>query len=239
MLRVGHAVATVLEQMRAAIRPGMTTAALDEVGAAAAKRLGARSAPHLTYGFPGFTCISVNDEIVHGIPGSRALAPGDVVKMDVTLDMDGYIADAARTVLLPPVARLATTLRASAIAALRRAVAAARAGEYVSAIGREVEAQAMRDGFSVLRELCGHGVGRRIHEEPDVPNYEDRLSRRTLTEGLVIAVEPMFSARPTSAVEGRDGWTIRTSNGCLAVHEEHTIVVTSGGPRVLTQLPAG
>src|SRR5688572_29453173 len=146
MQRAGRAVARVLDAMRAAIRPGMTTAALDAVGAAAARRLSARSAPAMAYGFPGFTCISVNEEIVHGVPGIRVLAPGDVVKIDVTLDVDGYIADAARTVLLPPVSPLAARMRASAQAALRRGLDAARAGAQISAIGREIERQARRDG---------------------------------------------------------------------------------------------
>ncbi len=231
---VGRIVALVLAEMVAAAAQGITTAALDAIGGAAMKRLGARSAPQAAYGFPGFTCISVNDEIVHGVPRSRRLSTGDVLKIDVTAEAGGYVADAARTVIVGRGSALASRLRQSTIAALRAALTAARAGEPVSAIGRAVERQARTDGFAVVRELCGHGVGRSIHEEPEVPNYENRWQRDLLTDGLVIAVEPMLTTSPARAVEMRDGWTIRTSNGALAAHEEHTIVIRRGEPLVLT-----
>jgi methionyl aminopeptidase len=233
MKRVGQTVAAVLSAMRSRIREGMTTAELDEIGGAAMKRRGARSAPQLTYGFPGYTCISVNDEIVHGVPGRRQLRNGDLVKIDVTAEQDGYIADAARTVIVGVPASIALRLQRSAALALRAALAVARTGERVSVIGRAVEAQARQDGFAVVRELCGHGVGRRIHEAPDVPNYET-TSTAMLTEGLVIAVEPMLSLARCVPKQLSDGWTITTGNGALAVHEEHTIVVRAGAPLILT-----
>jgi methionyl aminopeptidase len=231
---VGRMVALILAEMQSAAVPGITTAALDAIGGAAMKRLGARSAPQVTYRFPGFTCISVNDEIVHGVPGPRRLSTGDIVKIDVTAEAGGYVADAARTVIIGRGSALASRLRHSAIAALRAALSAARAGEPVSAIGRAVELQARSSGFAVVRELCGHGVGRAIHEDPQIPNYENRWQRDVLTEGLVIAVEPMLTAVAARAVQMRDGWTIRTSNGALAAHEEHTIVIRRDGPLVLT-----
>lgn len=231
---VGRIVALILAEMRSAAVPGITTGALDAIGGAAMKRLGARSAPQATYGFPGFTCISVNDEIVHGVPGSRRLSSGDVVKIDVTAEAGGYVADAARTVIIGQGSPLASRLRQSTIAALGAALKTARAGAPVSVIGRAVERQARADGFAVVRELCGHGVGRAIHEEPEVPNYENRWQRDVLTDGLVIAVEPMLTASPARAVEMADGWTISTSNGALAAHEEHTIVIRHGEPLVLT-----
>jgi methionyl aminopeptidase len=232
--QVGRVVALTIAEMQTAARIGMTTAELDAVAASTFKRFSARSAPQLTYGFPGVTCISINDEIVHGIPGPRRLEPGDVLKVDVTAEMDGYIADAATTILLPPIRLNATRLKQAASAALRAAFSVARTGERVSVIGRAVEFEARRCGFSVVRELCGHGVGRKIHEQPSVPNYEDQFSRDTLTEGLVIAVEPMLMESPSTAVEAEDGWTIRTRNGCLAVHEEHTIVIRNGAPLIVT-----
>lgn len=231
---VGRAVGVILAEMQAAVRPGMTTAALDAIGAAAMTRLGVRSAPQAAYGFPGFTCISVNEEIVHGVPGPRRLAPGDVVKIDVTAEAAGYVADAARTVIVGIGSPLAMRLRQSARTALEAALVAARAGQRVSAIGRAVERQAARDGFAVVRELCGHGVGRAIHEDPQVPNYEDPRQQDLLTEGLVIAVEPMLTTKRAKARQLRDGWTIATSNGALAVHEEHTIVIQQGAPLILT-----
>jgi methionyl aminopeptidase len=234
MQHVGRVVARILQEMEAAVRPGISTAELDGIGAAAMKRLGVRSAPQQTYGFPGFTCISVNDEIVHGVPGPRRLRDGDVVKIDVTAEAAGYIADAARTVIVGPASSLALRLRAAAVAALRAGLRAARAGEPVSAIGRTVDARARQDGFAVVRELCGHGVGRAIHEEPQVPNYENPFQRDVLSRGLVIAVEPMLTARPARAIQAADGWTIRTHNGAMAVHEEHTIVIGESTPLVLT-----
>jgi methionyl aminopeptidase len=230
MQRIGSTVAFILQEMCAAVRVGMSTAELDQVGAAAMKRHGARSAPQMTYGFPGFTCISVNEEIVHGIPGPRRLNGGDVVKIDVTAEQDGYVADAARTVILKPRSHMASRLHSSAKAALHVAMSVARAGARVSVIGRAVHEQAKRDGFAVIRELSGHGVGRAIHEDPQVPNYEDRFSRDMLTEGLVIAVEPMFASDPARAVQMADGWTIRTNNGSLAVHEENTIIIRRDAP---------
>jgi methionyl aminopeptidase len=232
--RVGRAVARILQEMEATVRPGLSTAQLDALGAAAMRRLGVRSAPRQTYGFPGFTCISVNDEIVHGVPGPRRLRFGDVVKIDVTVEAAGYVADAARTVIVGPASPKAVRLHASAVAALRAALAVARAGELVSIIGRAVEARAHADGFAVVRELCGHGVGRTIHEKPQVPNYENRFQRDVLTRGLVIAIEPMLAARPARAIEDADGWTIRTHNGAIAVHEEHTVIIGDGAPMVVT-----
>jgi methionyl aminopeptidase len=234
MQRVGSLVADTLARMRAAVRPGVTTAALDAVGERHARAAGARSAPQITYDFPGFTCISVNDEIVHGIPGPRALEQGDVVKLDVTLELDGYMADSAVTVLVPPVSVEARRLQRAARLALNRALDAARAGRPLRAIGAAVEAAARAEGAAPLRELSGHGIGRRLHEEPSVPNWPDPRAARVLHEGLVLAVEPMLSASACRVVEMRDGWTLRTSNGSIAVHQEHTIMVRRGAPLVLT-----
>ena len=234
MQRAGHAVAVTVAEMCAAARAGITTADLDALAARTLARLGAQSAPKLVYQFPGHTCISVNEEIVHGIPGARVLQPGDVLKLDVTAECDGYIADAATTVLLAPVDPVALRMKQCALEALAAGLEAARSGRLVSDIGRAVSACTHAAGFAVVRELCGHGVGRKIHEPPEVPNYPDRFSRQRLSDGLVIAVEPMLSATRSRALETGDGWTIRTKNRSLAVHEEHTIVVTDGAPLILT-----
>jgi methionyl aminopeptidase len=234
MRRVGRVVAVTIKEMKAAVRVGMSTAELDAVAASCLRRHGARSAPQLAYRFPGWTCISVNDEIVHGVPGSRRLAPGDVLKVDVTAELGGYIADAATTILLPPVSPVHARLKRTACAALRAALSVARPSQPVSVIGKAVESEVRRAGFAIVRELCGHGVGRKIHEDPQVPNYEDRSSREMLTHGLVIAVEPMLTPLPSRAMQDGDGWTIRTADRCVAVHEEHTIVVRDGAALVLT-----
>jgi len=232
--RVGALVARALREMEHRARPGLTTGQLDALGAAFLRRHGARSAPQLSYGFPGFTCISVNEQIVHGVPGARVLAPGDVVKIDVTAELDGFVADAAITVTLPPVSAEARRLRKCAQRAFAKAMAVARAGTPIREIGRAVEDEVERFDFSVVREMCGHGVGRTIHEQPSVPNFYSLLTRGTLTNGMVIAVEPIISARAARVVEEPDGWTLRTHNGSLAAHYEHTIVIRDGEPLVMT-----
>jgi methionyl aminopeptidase len=234
MRRVGQVVARTLAHMRAQVRPGVTTAELDAAAARFARGVGARSAPQLTYGFPGFTCISVNEEIVHGIPGPRALAPGDVVKLDVTLELDGYMADSAVTVLVPPVRPEVQRLQRAARVAFNRGLDAARAGRSLREVGQAVEAAARREGTVVLRELAGHGIGRRLHEAPSVPNWADPRASVVLREGLVLALEPMLASEAARVVEEPDGWTLRTHNRVLAVHHEHTIVVRRGAPLVLT-----
>ena len=232
--RVGALVAQALREMERAACPGVTTGELDAIGAAFLRRHGARSAPQLSYDFPGFTCISVNDQIVHGVPGSRVLAPGDVVKLDVTAELDGFVADAAITVTLAPVSAEARRLRKCAQRAFAKAMEVVRAGTPIREIGRAVEAEVARCDFAVVREMCGHGVGRTIHEQPSVPNFYSVLTRGTLTDGMVIAVEPIISARACRVVEEPDGWTLRTHNGSLAAHYEHTIVVRKGAPLVVT-----
>src|SRR5262249_28405356 len=158
-------------EMEGATQLGITTAQLDAVGERFLRREGARSAPQLSYAFPGFTCISVNEQIVHGVPSDRVLKPGDVVKIDVTAELDGFVADAAITVTLPPVSAEAKRLRRCAQRAFAKAMEVVRAGEQIREIGRAVEAEVNRNDFAVVREMCGHGVGRAIHEHPSVPNF--------------------------------------------------------------------
>jgi methionyl aminopeptidase len=219
-------------------RPGLSTAQLDDVGAAFLRRGGARSAPQLSYDFPGFSCISVNEQIVHGVPGPRLLAAGDVVKIDVTAELDGFVADAAITVTLAPVSAEARRLRKCTRRAFAKAMAVARAGTPIREIGRAVQEEVERNKFAVVKEMCGHGVGRSIHEAPSVPNYFSMMTHGVLKEGMVLAVEPIISAKPARVVEEPDGWTLRTHNGSLAAHYEHTIVIRAGEPLLVTRLPA-
>jgi len=234
MRAVGKLVAGALREMRDALAPRMTTEQLDDIGARYLRRHGARSAPQLTYDFPGFNCISVNDGIVHGVPNDRPLAAGDVVKIDVTAELDGYIADAAVTAVIPPAAPRALRLAYAAEVAFDRAFRIAKSGTRISALGREVEAEVKRCGFAVVHDMCGHGVGRGLHEQPTVPNFYSPLTPGTLSDGLVIALEPIICETPTSVYEDEDGWTIRTENGCLAAHFEHTIVIHDGRAEILT-----
>lgn len=234
MRAVGKIVGQAIVEMRAALEPGMTTEQLDDIGAKFLRRRGARSAPQLTYAFPGFNCISVNDEVVHGVPGQRRLNPGDVVKIDVTAELDGFIADSACTAIIPPTTPKANNLVRCAQSAFKRGLKVAAAGVRISELGRVVEAEVQRWGHSVIRDMCGHGVGRALHESPTVPNFFSPFTPGKLTDGMVIALEPIIAERPSTVYEDNDGWTIRTTNGCLAAHYEHTIVVRSGRAEILT-----
>ncbi len=231
---VGRIVRRTLAALERHAKPGVTTAELDRVAAEIFARHGARSAPAIVYGFPGTVLISVNDEVVHGVPGPRRLARGDLVKLDVTAEKDGYVADAARTVVLERGSHVAHRLRACVRAAFARGLDAARAGQRVTAIGRAVEAEVRRRGFSVIRELAGHGVGRTIHEDPTVPNFDDPRQRGLLEEGLVLTIEPIISCGTGHAFQDDDGWTVRTRDGSLAAHHEHTVVITRDRPVLLT-----
>jgi methionyl aminopeptidase len=234
MRAAGHAVALTLQAMREAVRPGVTTKQLDQVAERQLRALGARSAPSLVYDFPGWTCISVNDEAVHGIPGDRVLLAGDLVTLDVTAELDGFMADAAITVPVAEVDDESARLCACAADALQRGIAAARAGSPVSEIGRAVEAEVERQGFRVLRELTGHGIGRTIHEPPTVHNHEAPGQTAVLDEGAVITIEPIISTTTRSARMLADGWTVATADGSRAAHAEHTIAVFHDGAVVLT-----
>jgi methionyl aminopeptidase len=224
----------VLEAMKQQVRPGISTAELDAIGNRVMQEHQARSAPALVYGFPGGSCISVNDEVVHGIPSERVLADGDLVKLDVTIEKDGFMADTAATVAVGAVSTERSQLLECAERAFAKAMLVARAGFRVFEIGRAVEREVRRSGFSVVRPLCGHGIGRTIHEEPQVPNFLDLRARSILTEGLVITVEPIISAGDGEEFLADDGWTVRTVDKSPAAHYEHTLVITRGRPIVLT-----
>ena len=232
--RVAKVVRLTLDALAAQVKPGVTTGELDAIARSLLARHGARSAPAMVYGFPRTVLISVNDEIVHGIPSDRRIAAGDIVKLDVTVEKDGYIADAARSVVVAPASGTAHRLAACAEAAFDAGLAVARAGVRVNEIGRAVEREVRRQGFSVVLGLSGHGVGRSIHEEPSVPNQFDPFQRDVLSEGLVLTIEPMISAGSAHAVQDADGWTLRTRDGSLSAHHEHTLVITRGAPIVLT-----
>src|SRR4029453_1867934 len=192
--------------------------------------------PRHVYGFPGASCISVNDEVVHGVPGRRVLGPGDVLKIDVTADLEGFVADAARTVVIGPSDPGKDRLVECAPSAFRPPPPPAPAGPPINSLGAAVERETRRHGFNVIRELAGHGVGRAIHEPPDIPNYHDRSLGGRLTEVLVVAIEPIIAAGTGGALLCEDGWTIRTADRSLAVHHEETVMITRGRPIVFTAI---
>ena len=232
----GMIVGKALRAMAAEVRAGVTTAELCEIGSRVLAAHGARSSPPMVYGFPGDVCISVNDEVVHGIPGDRVIQPGDLVKLDLTAEKDGYQTDSDVSVAVLP-AKQDTTARELAHCAeraFRQALGAARIGNRTKDIGRAVEREVRRRGFYVVRELGGHGIGRTIHEPPPVPNYPDFSAQHKLTEGLVITIEPIIAAGTGNVSLDRDGWTYRTADGSLSAHYEHTIVITRGEPVLLT-----
>ncbi|SRR5712691_6918577 len=231
---IGRVIRKALDIMAAAVRPGITTVELDRIGARILADHGAESAPPKVYGFPGAVCISVNDEAVHGIPGERALLPGDLVKLDLVAERDGFFADAAVTVGVGAVDRAAQGIVRCAERAFRQGAKVARAGYRVDDIGRAVEREVRQWGFRVMPELGGHGVGRSIHEPPSVPNHPDPHCRERLTEGLVITIEPIIAAGTGRGVLQPDGWTVRTADGSLSAHYEHTLVITKEAPIVLT-----
>jgi methionyl aminopeptidase len=230
----GRVVRQTLEAMRRAVRPGVSTGELDAIARTVLARHGARSAPQLVYKFPGFACISVNDEVVHGIPGERVLAEGDLVKLDVTAEKNGFMADGACTVAVGKGSRRALDLVRCAQTAFHEAMKVARVGYRACDVGRVIDKAARREGFAAIRDLSGHGIGRTIHESPTVPNYYDPGCREPLCEGMVVAIEPMVSTGSARTVLDKDGWTVRTRDGSLAAHYEHTVVITRGRPIFLT-----
>lgn len=233
--RIGAVVANVRDSMLAEVRPGVSTAELDEVGRDLLRKHGARSAPNLAYGFPGATCISVNDELAHGIPkANKVLRDGDLINIDVSAELDGYWADTGASAPVGVVSRRLSQLLWATRTAQAEAMQEARAGRPLNVIGRTVERRAKRHGFQVVRTLGGHGVGRHIHEDPHVANFFDRRAKEPLWEGLVLTIEPFFTLGATDFVEDEDGWTLRTPDGSVGAQFEHTFVVTKGAPLVLT-----
>lgn len=231
---IGQIVHSTLDRMGRAVAPGISTAELDEIARKWLHSHGAEPSPAKVYGFPGTACISVNEDAIHGIPGPRKLREGDLVKLDVTAEKNGFVADAAITVGVGKVSQRAADLGLCAEAAFVEGAKSARAGLRVCDIGRAVEHEVRRRGFSVMKSLCGHGLGRTIHEEPCVPNYFDNRYKRKLTEGLVLTIEPIISAGSGREQLQDDGWTVATADRSLSAHFEHTLVITSGSPILLT-----
>ena len=232
---VGRVCAEILRKMMSAARAGMTTGELDEFGRALLEAEGARSAPQVTYNFPGATCISVSPVIAHGIPGDHVLREGELIHIDVSAELDGYYADTGASLVVSKRDRKLEKLLEATQSALKKALGAARAGSPLSGIGRTVHNEAQRRGFNIIHELTGHGIGRSLHESPrEILNFHNPNDRRLLNEGLVLAIEPFLTTGLGRVVEEKDGWALRTMDGAVAAQFEHTIVVTKNEPIILT-----
>lgn len=236
ILRTGRIVSSVLKRMLEHIEPGMTTAELDDFGRELLEQQGAQSAPQAMYDFPGATCISINEQAAHGIPGERVIQPNDVVNVDVSAVFDGYYADTGGTTVVPPGSALKRRLCHATQSALAAALNEVRDGVPINRIGRAVQKVARQHNFRIIRNLAGHGVGRSLHEEPEsIAGFYDPRDLRVLREGQVLAIEPFLSTRSTWVEESEDGWTLVGEPGNLSAQFEHTVIVTRGKPIIATR----
>ena len=239
MRRAGQVVAQILEELAKGVKPGMTTGEIDQIAESRCRDLGAVPAFKGYHGFPSTVCISVNDEVVHGIPSpKRVLKAGDIVGLDFGVVVDGWYGDSARTVPVGEVSDLARKLMDVTREGLMRGIAQCRPGNRVFDIGHAVQNYVESFGFSVVREFVGHGIGRALHEDPQVPNYGPKGKGLVLKEGMVLAIEPMVNAGAHTVKVMSDGWTAVTTDRSLSAHFEHTVAITKQGPDILTLLGA-
>jgi methionyl aminopeptidase len=232
----GRFVARTLKAMGEALEPGITTRELDALGRTILETEGARPAPELTYGFPGATCISVGPDVAHGVPDDRPIAPGDLVNIDVSAELDGFFGDTGASFAVPPVSRRVERLCRDGRRALWTGIRAVRPGASLGEPGRQIEAFARRNGYSLVTNLASHGVGGALHEDPtEIPTWHEPRERRRITEGLVFTLEPFLSLGADWVEDANDdGWTLRPPGGEPTVQYEHTLVATRNGPVVVT-----
>jgi methionyl aminopeptidase len=233
---IGRIVARTLEAMAAALRPGITTAELDAIGARLLAEAGARSAPQVSYDFPGATCISVNEEVAHGIPGDRVIKDGDLVNIDVSAELDGYFADTGASFTVGRAAPSVERLCRDGKRALWVGLKEVKTGKPLAEVGNAIGAFARKNRYTLIANLASHGVGRSLHEEPsEIATWPDPQEKRCMTEGLVFTVEPFLSLGANWAEGGeRDEWTLYSDPSAPTVQFEHTVVATRNGPLVLT-----
>ncbi|WNI36204.1 type I methionyl aminopeptidase [Chryseobacterium sp. SG20098] len=238
MQKVSEAVAYTLKKMMDYAEPGMTTKDLDEYGAQILEGFGAKSAPYLTYGFPGWTCISVDNEFCHGIPtDQRILKEGDLINIDVSAELDGYWADNGGSFVIGKDIHGHQKLVEASKDILRKAISNIKGGVRIADIGHLMETEAKKRGLKVIKNLAGHGVGRSLHEQPDeLLNYRNRYDFRRFKKNSVVAIETFISTDSNIAVELKDGWTMVGNKGGYMAQHEHTIVITDGKPIILTEM---
>ncbi|AKK71946.1 methionine aminopeptidase [Chryseobacterium gallinarum] len=238
MQKVSEAVAYTLKEMRNYARPGITTKQLDDFGAKILSDFGAKSAPYLTYGFPGWTCISVNNEFCHGIPSEkRILKEGDLVNIDVSAELNGFWSDNGGSFVLGEDINQHQKLVDASKEILQKAIVNIKGGVKISEVGHIMETEAKKRGFKVVKNLGGHGIGRGLHEQPDeIMNYKNRFDQRRFRKNSVVAIETFITTTSTYATELNDGWTMVGNKGGFMAQHEHTIVVTDGKPMILTEM---
>jgi len=235
--KIGRICAEIRDALKAATKPGITTKELDEIAGRMFKEAGALSAPKGEYDFPGYTCISVNHEVAHGIPGNKVIKEGDLVNIDVSGSLNGYFADTGISFVVGEGYEEKEKLCRVAKSAFDRAMTKVKAGSKLNQIGKAIEREAKENGLKVIMNLTGHGVGRSLHENPQhVLNYYDAWENTIMKEGMVLAVEPFISERADHIIESGDGWTFITPDKSLVAQIEHTIVVTKDKPIILTQI---
>lgn len=235
MREIGGIVANTMRAMARAMEPGMTTRELDEIGRTHLERAGARSAPQAAYGFPGTTCISVNEEIAHGIPGDREIAGGDLVNIDVSASKNGYFADTGASYRVAPVRPALDRLCRDGRRATEIGIAQVRSGRPLAGIGNAIGRFASARGYTLVRNLASHGVGRSLHEDPEaIATWPTPGEKRRIGKGLVLTVEPFLSTGALWAAEGDDGWTLYGTPSAPVVQYEHTVVATDRGAIVVT-----
>ena len=237
MRPAGQVARAVLDDVSEFIQPGLTTREIDQFAASRMKEYGAKSAFLGYRKFPCYTCISVNDEVVHGLAGDRRVEFGDIVSLDVGVIYRGFIGDTARTVPVGGCGVAAQRLMDVSERALYEGITQAVVGNRVTDISRAIQKYVEGNGYNVVREFVGHGVGKTMHEEPQVPNYVDAKCNQKLRPGMTLAIEPMVNEGTAATKVLNDGWTVVTQDGKLSAHFEHTVLVTEGEPEILTCLP--
>ena len=239
MKKASEAVAITLSEMIAYARVGMTTMELDNYGESILQGWGGKSAPKLTYGFPGATCISVNNEFCHGIPSSRVLQEGDLINIDVSAEVNGFWSDNGSSFVLGNDIHQHQKLVDASQEILRKAISSIRGGVRISDLGHLIESQAKQRGYKVIKNLGGHGIGRGLHESPeDILNYKDRFDRRRFRKNDVVAIETFISTLSSTVETSQDGWTMVGNRGGFMAQHEHTIIITDSQPIILTDLSA-
>lgn len=238
MKKVSEAVALTLKAMTRYATPGMSTKELDDFGAQILNELGAKSAPYVTYGFPGYTCISVNNEFCHGIPSHKTiLKEGDLINIDVSAELDGFWSDNGGSFVVGEDIHNHGQLIEASKAILQKAISNIRGGVRIADIGHLIETESKKRGYRVIKNLTGHGVGRSLHEEPaEIANYRDRFNLTRFRKNSVVAIETFISTTSTLATTLNDGWTMVGNRGGFMAQHEHTIVITDGKPIVLTEM---